>query len=72
MYLFWIISLVVYVSAFLIFWKLAKDKELKMRRTIEKQEKMLKKNLVDVKEEYARIFRQLKNKDKSAREIMNV
>ncbi len=60
------------VGAFLlVYWKITQDRISNLKEVIAKQERMLNSNLSDVREEYARVFREFKRKE-SARELLGV
>ncbi len=73
MYTLLLISVAVFSAAFLLYWKITQDRIRQLQGTIEKQERLLKKNLPEVREEYARVFSELqKAGGRSAKEILGV
>lgn len=73
MYTWLLIGIAVFSAAFLVYWKITQDKIRSLQVTIEKQERLLKKNLPEVREEYARVFAQLKKgEERTAKQIMGL
>lgn len=73
MYTWLLISIAVFSAAFAVYWKITQDKIRSLQVTIEKQERLLKKNLPEVREEYARVFAQLKKgEERTAKQILGL
>jgi len=73
MYTWLLISIAVFSAAFLVYWKITQDKIRSLQATIEKQERLLKKNLPEIRDEYARVFAKLqKGEERTAKQIMGL
>lgn len=70
MYLWLVISFLV-GACFAFYWKITQDRISRLNGVIARQETVLNRNLADVREEYARVFREVKRKE-SAREILDL
>lgn len=57
--------------AFALHWKITQDRIARLKKMITRQERLLDNNLAEVREEYARIFMEVKRKE-SARELFEV
>jgi len=70
MYLWLVISFLV-GACFAVYWKITQDRIAGLNGVIARQEMALNRNLADVREEYARVFREVRRKG-SAREILDL
>jgi len=67
----WLVISFLVGACFAVYWKITQDRIRGLEGTIARQEKVLEKNLADVREEYARVFREVKRKG-SARELLDI
>lgn len=73
MYTMLLISIAVFSAAFFLYWRSTQSTIRSLRDTVDKQERMLKRNLPEVREEYARVFSRLqKREERAAREILGL
>lgn len=73
MYTSLLISIAVFSAAFFVYWRATQATIRSLRETVDKQERMLKKNLPEVREEYARVFSRMQKRDeRTAREILGL
>lgn len=67
----WLVISFLVGACFAIYWKITQDRISGLEETVSRQGKVLDKNLADVREEYARVFREVRRKG-SARELLDI